>query len=195
MIEIDTLGRNKNIFNPNKDLMEQGIGVWDLTRSSVSFSFINLKIGAFYTLTEEAQMRPDVVCLQAYGNLTNIGSLMKVNGVSNPFSISTGTVFAIPARERLDAAFDQKRRAIAQSDTTTNPNAMFRKTQEGKAFKVSQSRKKFLEAQNSVKNPVAQALPPNILQGGESQISKTPSFISLGPSVSAGGPNSNGLPV
>lgn len=195
MIEIDTLSRNKNIFNPNKDLMDQGIGIWDLTRSSVSFSFINLKIQTFYTLTEEAQMRPDVVCLEAYGNLTNVGSLMKINGISNPFAISTGTVFAVPMRDRLDAAFDQKKRAISQGDTSNNPNTAFRKSQEGKAFKVSESRKKFLEAQNSVKNPVGQALPPNILQAGESQISKTPSFILLGPSVSAAGPNPNALPL
>ena len=195
MIEIDTLGRNKNIFNPDKGLMEEGIGIWDLTRSSLSFSFINLKIKSFYTLTEEAQMRPDVVCLQAYGNMQNVGSLMKVNGISNPFAISTGTIFAIPIQDRLDAAFDQKRRAVSQGNTSINPNAAFRQTQEGKAFKVSQSRKKFLEAQSSVNNPVAQPLPPNILQEGESQTSKTPSFISLGPSVSAAGPNPNGLPL
>ena len=195
MIEIDTLARNKNIFNPNKDLMDQGVGIWDLTRSSVSFAYINLKIGSFYTLTEEAQMRPDVVCLQAYGNLINTGSLMKINGISNPFAISTGTIFAIPENERLQAAFEQKRRAIASGNTSSNPNSAFRATQEGKAFKVSQSRKKFLEAQTSVKNPVKQALPPNVLQEGETQISKTPSFISLGPSVSTAGPNPNGLSV
>jgi hypothetical protein len=44
MIEIDTLSRNKNIFNPNKDLQNQGIGILDLTRSSLSFGNINLKI-------------------------------------------------------------------------------------------------------------------------------------------------------
>lgn len=195
MIEIDTLGVNKNIFNPNKDLMAEGIGIWDLTRSSVSFSLINLKITSFYTLTEEAQMRPDVVCLQAYGNLTRIGSLLKVNGISNPFAISTGSIFAIPTQDRLDAAFDQKRRSISQGNTSTNPNLSFRKTQEGKTFKVSQSRKKFLEAQSSVKSPVPQALPPNILQEGESQISKTPEFILLGPSVSSAGPNPDALSI
>lgn len=195
MLEIDTITRNKNIFNPNKELMDQGIGIWDLTRSSVSFSYLNLKISSLLTLTEDAQMRPDVVCLQAYGNLTNTGSLMKINGISNPFAISTGTIFAIPEKDRLEAAFEQKRRVISSGNTATNPNAAFRNTQEGKAFKVSQSRKKFLEAQSSVKNPVNQALPPNLLQDGESQILKTPSFISLGPSVSSAGPNPNGLSV
>jgi hypothetical protein len=195
MIEIDTLGRNKTIFNPNKELMDQGSGIWDLTRSSVSFSRINLKISKFYTVTEEAQMRPDLICLQAYGNLTNIGSLMKINSYSNPFAISEGMLFAVPIQDRLDAAFDQKRKAIAQNNTSANPNSAFRRPQENKAFKVSDSRKKFVEAQTQAKNPIPQALPPNVLQEGEVQVLKTPQVIALGPSVSAAGPNPNGLPL
>ena len=100
MIEIDTLSRNKSIFNPTRSLMDQGIGIWDLTRSSVSFSLINLKIQSFINLTEEAQMRPDLVALQAYGSLNYTGSLMKINAISNPFAIQTGTVFAIPLQDR-----------------------------------------------------------------------------------------------
>ncbi len=195
MIEIDTLSRNKNIFNPNRDLMTQGVGIWDLARSSVSFSRINLKIRQFYMVTEETQMRPDLICLQAYGNLINIGSLMKINSYSNPFAINEGMIFAIPVMGRLDAAFDQKAKSLAKNNTTTNPNNAFRKSQENKTFQLSDSRKKFVEAQNQAKNPVPQALPPNILQQGEVQILKTPQVIALGPSVSAAGPNPNGLPI
>jgi len=195
MIEIDTLGRNKTIFNPNSEQMDQGVGIWDLTRSSVSFSRINLKISKFYTVTEETQMRPDLICLQAYGNLTNIGSLMKINSYSNPFAINEGMLFAIPIQDRLDAAFDQKRKAIAQNNTSTNPNSAFRRSQENKSFKVSDSRKKFVEAQTQAKNPIPQALSPNVLQEGEVQVLKTPQVIALGPSVSAAGPNPNGLPL
>ena len=195
MIEIDTLSRNKNIFNPNRSLMDQGMGIWDLTRSSVSFSLVNLKIQSFINLTEEAQMRPDLVALQAYGTLTYTGSLMKINGISNPFAIQTGTVFAIPLQDRIDAAFDQKRNLLAQNNTTTNPNAAFRRSQENKSFKVSQSRKNFLESQAAIKSPVPQAIPPNVLQEGEVQTLKTPGFISLGPSVSSAGPNPNALPL
>ena len=195
MIEIDTLSRNKTIFNPNRGLMEQGIGIWDLTKSSVSFSLINLKIQSFINLTEDAQMRPDLVALQSYGDLKYTGSLMKINSISNPFAIQTGTVFAIPVQDRIDAAFDQKRTLLGQNNTTTNPNSTFRKSQENKAFKVSQSRKSFLEAQTGIRSPTSQALPPNLLQEGEVQTLKTPGFISLGPSVSSAGPNPNASPL
>ena len=195
MIEIDTLSRNKTIFNPNRGLMEQGIGIWDLPKSSVSFSLINLKIQSFINLTEDAQMRPDLVALQSYGDLKYTGSLMKINSISNPFAIQTGTVFAIPVQDRIDAAFDQKRTLLGQNNTTTNPNSTFRKSQENKAFKVSQSRKSFLEAQTGIKSPTSQAIPPNLLQEGEVQTLKTPGFISLGPSVSSAGPNPNAIPL
>ena len=195
MIEIDTLSRNKTIFNPNRGLMEQGIGIWDLTKSSVSFSLVNLKIQSFINLTEDAQMRPDLVALQSYGDLKYTGSLMKINSISNPFAIQTGTVFAIPVQDRIDAAFDQKRTLLGQNNTTTNPNSTFRKSQENKAFKVSQSRKSFLEAQTGIKSPTSQAIPPNLLQEGEVQTLKTPGFISLGPSVSSAGPNPNASPL
>ena len=167
MIEIDTITRNKNIFNPDEELSSKGIGIWDLTRSSVSFEFLNLKVQKYYMVDDDCQMRPDLVCLNAYGNLTNVGSLMKINGINNPFAIKTGTLFAVPLQERLDAAFAQKSRSISKGNTSNNPNNLFRKSQESKAFKVSDSRKKFLEAQQKAKNPVAQPLPPNVLQEGE----------------------------
>lgn len=195
MLEIDTISRNKNIFNPDRDLMDQGIGIWDLTRSSMSFSLINLKIKTFYTLTEDTQMRPDLVAYQAYGNLRNTGSLMKINGVSNPFAIQTGTLFAIPSQERLDAAFDQKKSFLKEGNTTTNPNTAFRKAQEGKSFKTSESRKKFVEAQNKAKNPLPQALPPNVLQVGEEQTIKSDGFILFGASTTSAGPSNASLPV
>jgi hypothetical protein len=195
MIEIDTLYRNKSIFNPNKDLQNQGIGILDLTRSSLSFGNINLRISQFYRVPEDAQMRPDLICLQGYGNLTNVGSLMKINGISNPFSINTGTLFAIPDSEGVEAAFNQKKMTLDQDNTTDNPNTAFRKSQENKAFKTSDSRKSFLEQQSKAKNPISNPLPPNFLQPGEVQTLTTPSVIALGPNASAAGPNPNGLPI
>jgi hypothetical protein len=195
MIEIDTLSRNKNIFNPNTDLQTQGIGIWDLTRSSLSFFNINVRIKQFYKVTEDTQMRPDLISLQGYGDLGRMGSLMKINGVSNPFAVNTGTMFAIPEIEGMEAAFDQKKMTLVSGNTTDNPNTAFRKSQENKAFKTSDSRKAFVEQQSKAKNPIAQPLPPNILQQGEVQTLKTPVVISLGPSVSAAGPNQNGLPL
>jgi hypothetical protein len=120
---------------------------------------------------------------------------MKINGISNPFSINTGTLFAIPDDDGLEAAFNQKKMTLASGNTTDNPNTAFRKSQENKAFKTSDSRKAFVEQQSKAKNPIAQPLPPNVLQQGEVQTLRTSTVISLGPSASAAGPNPNSLPI
>ena len=194
MLQIDTISRNKSIFNPNRELQDEGVGIWDLTRSSVSFNNINLKIQKLFMVDRDEEMRPDLICMQAYGSTDKTGSLMKVNGISNPFAVGTGSLFMVPVEDRLDAAFEQKRSAIRSGNTTTNPNTAFLRTQQTKSFKVSESRKKFVEAQNKAKNPVSTPLPPNVLQPGEVQTFKTNEFISLGPSTSAGGPNPAALP-
>jgi hypothetical protein len=100
----------------------------------------------------------------------------------------------MPEAEGLESAFEQKKMTLTSGNTTDNPNTAFRKSQENKAFKTSDSRKNFIEQQSKAKNPISEPLPPNLLQDGEVQTLKTPSVIALGPSTSAAGPNPNGLP-
>jgi len=36
MLEIDVLTNNKNVFNPDPELMSKNYGIWDLTESSLT---------------------------------------------------------------------------------------------------------------------------------------------------------------
>lgn len=192
MLEIDTLAKNKNVFNPNRDLQQNNIGIWDLTRSSMDFRNINLKIDRYFTVREEFQMRPDQLAFQSFGDLSYTGSLCKINGISNPFALKEGTLFIIPRVDRIDATFEQKKATLLQSNTDTNPNKNFRDAQEQKKFKVSNSRQDYLNRKNKAKNPPPQILPPNILQEGERQTLRTDAVIAFGPDVSNAAPNPAG---
>lgn len=192
MLDIDTLYRNKSIFNPNKDLQNQGVGIWDLTGGSLSYRNINLKITGYQIVREEFQMRPDQIAFQAYGDLSYTGSLMKINAISNPFAVKEGNVFVIPLQDRINAAFDLKKATILQSNSTNNPNQQFRNIQEQKKFKVSNSRQKFLEQRGKAKNPSQQIIPPNLTQEGERQTVRTNVVIGLAPDVSNAAPNPSG---
>jgi hypothetical protein len=189
MLGIDILYRNKTIFNPNKDLEQQGVGIWDLTVSSLNYRNINLKINRYFMVREEFQMRPDQLAFQAFGDLSYTGSLMKINAISNPFALKEGNIFVIPNQDRIEAAFDLKQATLQQSNNTSNPNTQFRNAQEQKKFKVSSSRQKFLEQRAKAKNPVEQILPPNLTQNGERQTLRTNVVISLAPDVSNATPN------
>lgn len=192
MLDIDTLYRNKSIFNPNKDLQNQGVGIWDLTGGSLSYRNINLKITGYQIVREEFQMRPDQIAFQAYGDLSYTGSLMKINAISNPFAVKEGNVFVVPLQDRINAAFDLKKATILQSNSTNNPNQQFRDIQEQKKFKVSNSRQKFLEQRGKAKNPSQQIIPPNLTQEGERQTVRTNVVIGLAPDVSNAAPNPSG---
>jgi hypothetical protein len=197
MLNIDTLYKNKGIFNPNKDLQNNGIGIWDLTAGSMEFRNINLKVNRYLLVREEFQMRPDQLAFQAFGDLSYTGSLMKINSISNPFALKEGNLFVIPLQERIDATFDQKAATVLKSNNTNNPNQQFRDIQEQKKFRISSSRQKFLEQRAKSKNPSPQILPPNFTQAGERQTVRTNVVIGLAPDVSnatpnpAGNPNSN----
>lgn len=192
MLQIDTLFKNKNTFNPNRELQQNNIGIWDLTRSSMNFQNINLKIDRYFIVREEFQMRPDQLAFQSFGDLEYTGSLCKINGISNPFALKEGTLFIVPKKDRIDATFDLKKASILQSNTDTNPNKNFRDDQEQKKFKVSNSRQDYLNRKNKAKNQPIQILPPNILQDGERQTLRTDAVIAFGPDVSNASPNPAG---
>ena len=123
-----------------------------------------------------------------------MGSLLKVNKISNPFALKEGDVLAIPTATTIENTFNNKKsinQAQASSNTNTNPNQVFRKNQEQKKFKVSNSRQAFLDRRANGKNPTPQILPPNMMQEGERQTIRTNSVIGLGPDVSNATPNPN----
>ncbi len=184
MLNIDVLSKNKSIFNLNRDLQSNGVGIWDLTSGSMNFRNINLKINRYFLVREEFQMRPDQLAFQAFGDLSYTGSLMKINGISNPFALKEGNLIVIPTQERIDASFALKQATLLQSNTTNNPNQQFRDIQEQKKFKISNSRQKFLEQRNKAKNAPEQILPPNFTQPGERQTVRTNVVIGLAPDVS-----------
>lgn len=185
-LEIDVLERNKNTFNPKSDLSASNYGIWDLTKSSISFSGVEIRIKNVVLVTEYFQMRPDLVSLVNFDGQKNMGFLLKFNGLSNPFAISEGTPIAIPTTETRDNAFSSKQmlnqKAIS-SNTNTNPNESFRKNQEQKKFKISEGRKKFLS--EKIKRKAEMVLPPNVTQPNERSVIRENGFFVFAPDAGA----------
>jgi hypothetical protein len=186
MLQIDTLSKNKSLYNPNSEDLQRNYGIWDLTRSSITYSGVDVKFKKYVVIKNDDQMRPDLLAYRSFGDMNYTGSLLKINSISNPFAIAEGDVFAIPTPKSVDSMFSNKKTLRDESDR--NPNSQFRDSQEQRKFKMSDSRKEFLSRR---KNPVPQILPPNILQEGERQTVRTNSVIGLAPDVSNALPNPN----
>ena len=191
MLEIDVLARNKNIFNPDNQEQKRNYGIWDLTRTSISYANVDVRFKKYFVVKEDEQMRPDLMAYKMYGSMANTGSLLKINGISNPFAIDVGEVFAAPTPKSIDSMFSTRASLLQKDEANNNPNSEFRKSQEQRRFKVSDSRKDFLDRRSKAKNPTPQILPPNILQDGERQTVRTNSVIGLAPDVSNAVPNPN----
>jgi hypothetical protein len=118
-----------------------------------------------------------------------MGSLLKFNGISNPFSLNEGQVLAIPTAKTLDDSFRVKKlqNQSGSSNSNTNPLNTFKKNQEQKKFKVSEGRKKFLE--ENIKNKPVLNLPPNVLQPGEATITRENGLLIFAPNAGGGGTN------
>jgi hypothetical protein len=190
---IDTLQKNKEIFNVNPGLEGSAYGIWDLTKSSVSYLQNDMEIDTIYAVTEYYQMRPDIIASMKYGDAGKMGSLLKFNDISNPFAINTGTFLIIPTLKSIENTFNLKKllnQESGTSNTNTNPNEVFKKNQEQKKFKVSEGRKKFLDAK--VKNQPSLIISPNVTQPDAKSIEKKNGYLIFAPDAGGGGVN---LPV
>jgi hypothetical protein len=190
LLLIDTISKNKAIFNPSPDLDSNKYGIWDLTRPSITYDGVNVKISEVFIVGEDYQMRPDLIAAIKLGDHSKMGSLLKLNNISNPFAIDSTRILMLPTSSTIDNTFNVKKsknQAAASSNTSTNANQVFRNNQEQKKFKVSDGRKKFLASK--IKNSPEMSLPPNIMQPSQRTVIKQDGFLIFAPDSGGGGLN------
>lgn len=189
--KIDTLSRNKSVFNPRTSLESTSdYGIWDLTKASITYNNVNVDISSIFIVTEYFQMRPDLIAAVKLGDHSQVGSLLKINNISNPFAVKEGNTIFVPEQSTIENTFNSKKsenQAQSSSNTNTNPNQVFRNNQEQKKFKVSEGRKKFLESK--IKNQPSMILPPNVAQPNDRSIAKKDGFLIFAPDAGGGGFN------
>lgn len=189
MLVIDTLVENKKVFNPNPNDLVNSFGIWDLTTSSISYSGVSIDSRKLFRVTSEMVMRPDLISLYQMGDTKTCGSLMKANGISNPFAIDEGQIMYIITEETANKTYLRKRQ-IENSQSASDNNApldALKKSQESKTFKVSQGRKKFME--KKIKNTPQLILPPNVAQPGTRKFTKKGQAFTFAPDAGGGGFN------
>lgn len=192
MLNIDTNLKNKSVFQINPDKNEE---IWDLTTSSIRINGADFRFKGIHTIKIDEIMRPDLIAYRKTGDQGKCGSIMKVTGISNPFSLDVGDVLYIPEDGSIERSFENRAKISFNSDSSGNFNSKenstkrkaieeFRKKQQSKKFSISEGRKKYQEAierENNIKNKVANPLPPNILDEGENTIITKSGLIFLAP--------------
>lgn len=190
MLNIDTLSVNKRVFNPNPEERADLFGVWDLTQSSINYDIANMNSRKLYRVSSDLVMRPDLISLYNTGDPQYCGSLMKVNGISNPFAIDEGRILIILSPEVIRRTYERKKQELSGNTSSSSSSPALdnlKRAQEDKIFKVSEGRKNFLE--KTIKNKPAVVLPPNVSQPGDRKFTRKGQVFTFAPDAGKGGFN------
>lgn len=143
-----------------------------------------------FRVGKEEEMRPDLIARQTYGYLSPLEQLLKFNNVSNPFAIQEGDVFTIwdipsarnflrPQISNAEAREDIRKQYITPEKKSTVDPRLSDFEKRTQATKPDPSKGK-----NSP------ALPPNLADFGDQEITLVNGKLVLGGAVSASGQES-----
>jgi hypothetical protein len=123
-------------------------------------------------------MRGDLVSLLYMQDTSRIGTLLKLNNISNPLSLKSGEVLFVPGDEMVNDLFQSGDKINNQKQKAKS----FRKELQDKISQVSKDRLEYLNSKN-ISNLAQNPLPPNILQAGEQQILVAEGRLLFGPDI------------
>jgi hypothetical protein len=173
MLLIDIINNKPFFTNPNTD--ERYV---DLLSPSWSARNVNYSIKAIAFVTDETKMRPDLVSMQYLSDTSKLGTLLKLNNISNPLSVDTGEVLLVPGDQMVNDLFQSGKTITNQKQKARS----FRKELQDKISQVSKDRLEYLNSKN-VSNLAETPLPPNLLQEGQQQILVTEGRLIFGPDI------------
>jgi hypothetical protein len=167
-------------------ITKNGISMVDLLTQSIQYQDYNFYIVDAFYLSEDLEMRADLLSQAVYGNNHNWDVILKFNGISNPFALSKEDFLLIPELGWMENQL--------YDPTEDDPNADVR-SQYVDPTKVSPTdptsvdyanlvKKLYVVNKNAAFNKVA--LPPNLAQFGDSEVKLVNNQIILGPNVTAG---------
>ena len=173
MLIIDIIEAKPYRTNPNTK-----ISLLDLVIPSWDPRFIEYELKSLAIVTDETEMRPDLVALSYMSESSNLGTLLKINNISNPLSLLRGEVLLVPTDKMKKSLFNTGQAINNQKQKAKS----FRKELQEKISQVSQERLEYLNSKN-ISNLTQTPLPPNMLKEGEQQILVEGGRLIFGPDI------------
>jgi hypothetical protein len=173
MLNIDIIDAKPYRTDPNTK-----ISLLDLLSPSWDSKKIGYELKSIAIVSGQTEMRADLLALSYMGESSHLGTLLKVNNISNPLSLLTGEVLLVPTDKMKKNLF-----ASGQSVNNQKQKAKsFRKELQEKISQVSQERLEYLSSKN-ISNLTQTPLPPNMLKDGEQQILVEGGRLIFGPDI------------
>jgi hypothetical protein len=173
MLGIDIIESKPFFTNPKTQVQSL-----DLVSPSWDTKRIQYSLRSIAIVTEETEMRPDLVAMSYMGDQSGLGTLLKLNNISNPISLQSGEVLAVPGQTMVSDLFNSGRSITNQKQKARS----FRKELQEKISQISKERLEYLNSKN-ISNLADTPLPPNLLQEGQQQILVEGGKLLFGPDI------------
>lgn len=178
---ITKLLRVKNFFTkPNGDQ------IIDLASTTYNFEKASGPSTGAIRIAEDEAMRPDLVSIRLYNSQEFYESLMKYNGVSNPFSIYPGEIWLTPSFKTLDQVIVAPKEIVEKGKEKLSSNE--EKLINPKTVKD----KKRLEA---LKDKVKEIVPPNVNTSGNKNVKVRDGKVIFGEDVTTVNKDNCPIPI
>lgn len=166
---------------------EDGQILRDLTESIFDFnveSYINYKA---YKIPAEYVMRPDLISQAMYNNTAYTELILKYNGFSNPFTIDKDDIILIPGLEGV-------KKSLKSKGSLTNANNADKIRRAYKYIDPTKKPDRDPEIDDFDRRKLSDgALPPNIAEENQSQITYRNGRVFFGESVAQSACLKNGM--
>lgn len=176
MLLIETLRRKPTIT-------VNGENITDLTSASWNFTQA-LNVQSTILVSDDTEMRPDLIAQLYYGNHSKLDFICKFNGISNPFSLEKGQVILIGDDFEMQSAF-----TTAPSTNTGDAKKDIR----DKFFDQNRLSKKDAKRLEFIKKKTATTtttnLPPNFATPNSTEITVKDGKVIFGNTVVANASN------
>jgi len=143
----------------------------DLISSTFSYSERASTFGPT-VVKEEESMRPDKMAVRLYADSSLWDTILKFNGISNPFSLAANEILFVPAMETLRKSIREPK-LVPEKGMSGELNANEKQLVNPKTNKD----KKMLEA---LRKKVGEVVPPNVNKTGVKNIATRDGLVILG---------------
>ena len=152
--------------------------ILDLVTPSINDQ-VSIGYSRIVVASDEMIMRPDLGAQMYCGSQNNVGVLLKMNSISNPFSLNSGEILLIPDSQTVSNIIKEPAAIQGKNDARTS----FRKQLQDRISKISETRKEYLNSVSISQTATQTPLPPNVAQQGTEQFKVTEGKLIFGSDV------------
>lgn len=174
------LRAKKTFTKPNGDL------VIDLISSTFNFSNSVSPVEGYTQVQPDEEARPDLVTNRVYGNHNLWETLLKYNGISNPFSLEAGYILLTPPFRDLEKLISVPKQIVEKGVERTND------TEDKLLNPKTVQDKNRIEA---LKTNVREIVPPNVNTGGSKNVKIRDGKVIFGEDVTTVNKNNCPTPI